>query len=110
MGELIAYAARTGTKRNLVGLRELGWRLLISDLSADGRVAGDNQAVTCVCRIDDNGLIDEVCDQHRLDMSEWNLRELDAQVRELAGRTPTRMERKPGVVGDSAIARTKGTP
>lgn len=30
MAELIAYAARTGTKRNLAGLRELGWRLLIS--------------------------------------------------------------------------------
>lgn len=30
MGELVAYAARTGTKRNLEGLRGLGWRLLIS--------------------------------------------------------------------------------
>lgn len=30
MAELIAYAARTGTQRNLSGLRELGWRLLIS--------------------------------------------------------------------------------
>lgn len=30
MAELIAYAARTGTKRNLAGLRRLGWRLLVS--------------------------------------------------------------------------------
>jgi len=30
MAELIAYAVRTGTKRNLAGLRELGWRLLVS--------------------------------------------------------------------------------
>jgi hypothetical protein len=30
MAELIAYAARTGTKRNLEGLRRLGWRLLVS--------------------------------------------------------------------------------
>ncbi len=30
MAELIAYSVRTGTKRNLAGLRELGWRLLIS--------------------------------------------------------------------------------
>jgi hypothetical protein len=34
MAELIAYAARTGTKRNLAGLRELGWRLLISAAGA----------------------------------------------------------------------------
>lgn len=30
MSELIAYAARTGTKRNLAGLRKMGWRLLVS--------------------------------------------------------------------------------
>jgi hypothetical protein len=30
MAELIAYASRTGTKRNLAGLRSMGWRLLIS--------------------------------------------------------------------------------
>jgi len=30
MAELIAYAARTGTARNLAGLRALGWRLLVS--------------------------------------------------------------------------------
>jgi hypothetical protein len=30
MGELIAYAARTGTRRNLAGIRGLGWRLLVS--------------------------------------------------------------------------------
>lgn len=30
MPELIAYASRTGTKRNLALLREAGWRLLVS--------------------------------------------------------------------------------
>lgn len=30
MTELVAYAARTGTKRNLEGLRSMGWRLLVS--------------------------------------------------------------------------------
>lgn len=30
MAELIPYASRTGTKRNLAGLRDRGWRLLIS--------------------------------------------------------------------------------
>jgi hypothetical protein len=30
MAELIAYAARTGTKRNLAGIRKMGWRLLVS--------------------------------------------------------------------------------
>lgn len=30
MAELIAYAVRTGTKRNLIGLRKMGWRLLVS--------------------------------------------------------------------------------
>lgn len=30
MAELIAYASRTGTQRNLAGLRTMGWRLLIS--------------------------------------------------------------------------------
>lgn len=28
--DLIAYASRTGTKRNLAGLRGAGWRLLVS--------------------------------------------------------------------------------
>lgn len=30
MSELIAYASRTGTKRNLAGIRAMGWRLLVS--------------------------------------------------------------------------------
>lgn len=30
MSELLAYASRTGTKRNLAGLRAMGWRLLVS--------------------------------------------------------------------------------
>lgn len=30
MAELIAYASRTGTARNLAGIRAMGWRLLVS--------------------------------------------------------------------------------
>lgn len=39
MAELIAYAARTGTKRNLAGIRSMGWRLLVS-AAADHRTEG----------------------------------------------------------------------
>jgi hypothetical protein len=64
--------------------------------------------MNCLCRCDADGLIIEVCDQHR--MNEWSAQrlldaELDETVRELAGRSPTRIERKPGVTGDFAIAR-----
>ena len=33
MNELIAYASRTGTRRNLAALRGAGWRLLVSAAS-----------------------------------------------------------------------------
>ena len=45
--------------------------------------------MTCACRVDADALDAE----------------LDERIRELAGRSPTRIERKPGVVGDFAIAR-----
>lgn len=69
--------------------------------------------MTCLCRNDDDGLIIEVCDQHRV--NEWRVHELldaelDATVRELAGRSPTRIERKPGAVGDFAITRDRKSP
>jgi hypothetical protein len=48
MGELIAYASRTGTRRNLAALRGAGWRLLVSAagcLRSEGfRYALDNGA------------------------------------------------------------------
>lgn len=37
MAELISYAVRTGTKRNLAGIRKMGWRLLVS-------AAGDHRS------------------------------------------------------------------
>jgi len=54
-----------------------------------------------------------VCAEHEPDARvfearvRWLLdRELDEIVRELAGRSPTRLERKPGATGTFAIARS----
>ena len=65
----------------------------------------------CLCQEADDGTV-SVCDQHvaAAQLNEWRVRcqldtELDAAVRELAGRSPTRVERKPGATGSFAIAR-----
>jgi hypothetical protein len=77
-------------------------------------MADDDEDAACLCRIDDDGLVDYVCDQHSMRMwhNEYRMRaeldvELDAVVRELAGRAPTRIERKVGATGTFAIARPK---
>lgn len=66
----------------------------------------------CACRIDERGFVLAQCIEHgnRSRHNEWRYRqlldaELDGVVRELAGRSPTRVERKAGAVGDFAIAR-----
>ena len=66
----------------------------------------------CGCRIDEDGFALFVCTAHSgaALQNEWRVRrvldaELDERVRELAGRSPTRLKRKPGAVGDFAIAR-----
>ena len=66
----------------------------------------------CACHIDADGLVQTLCSEHARAALHFEYRvgrlldaELDEQVRELAGRSPTRIERKPGAVGDFAIAR-----
>jgi hypothetical protein len=68
--------------------------------------------MTCGCRVDEDGLVLSLCGEHARAASHFEYRvrqlldaELDEQVRELAGRSPTRIERKPGAIGDFAIAR-----
>ena len=67
----------------------------------------------CACRIDAHGYA-LVCAEHEPDARHFEVRvrwlldrELDEIVRELAGRSPTRLERKPGATGTFAIARSK---
>jgi hypothetical protein len=69
-------------------------------------------AVPCPCRIDEDGIVVELCPPHdaTAHQFEWRVRrvldgELDEVIRELAGRSPTRIERKAGAIGDFAIAR-----
>lgn len=66
----------------------------------------------CECRIDDFGVVLAQCVEHgnRSRHNEWRYRqlldaELDEVIRDLAGRSPTRIERKAGALGDFAIAR-----
>jgi L-asparaginase II len=68
-------------------------------------------AVPCGCQRDADGLA-LLCAEHApaANHVEHRVRclldaELDAVVRELAGRSPTRIERKPGATGTFAIAR-----
>lgn len=67
---------------------------------------------TCLCRIDPDGILEYACDQHKMAMWQFEHRvrqvmdrELDESVKELAGRSPTRVERKPGATGTFAIDR-----
>jgi len=62
----------------------------------------------CGCHIDEVGLVLALCGEHALAASQFEYRvrqlldaELDACVRELAGRSPTRIERSPGRPGTS---------
>lgn len=68
--------------------------------------------MSCLCVVDSDGLLDYCCDQHRMGMwqNERGMRdmldqELDDVVRELAGRSPTRLERKPVATGNFAVTR-----
>jgi hypothetical protein len=68
-------------------------------------------AAACTCRIDEDGLA-VVCAEHETATRHMEYRygqlldaELDEVVRELAGRSPVRLERKAGAVGSFAIAR-----
>lgn len=68
--------------------------------------------VTCLCVIDADGFAENVCDKHRMAMwqNEYRMRaeldaELDIVIRELAGRSPTRIERKNAPTGSFAVAR-----
>lgn len=70
--------------------------------------------MSCACVVDDDGILEEVCDQHKMGMWQFEHRvrqvldhELDETVKELAGRSPTRVERLPGATGTFAITRTK---
>ena len=70
-------------------------------------------SAACGCHIDEDGLVLSLCGEHARAALHFEYRvrqlldaELDEHVRELAGRSPTRIERKPGAVGDFAIART----
>lgn len=68
--------------------------------------------MTCGCVIDEDGFVLDQCVEHR-NQSWHNARryrelldaELDDVIRELAGRSPTRIERKQGAIGNFAIAR-----
>lgn len=69
--------------------------------------------MSCLCSVGEDGCI-AVCDQHV--MAAWQFEhrvrrvldaELDAVVREIAGRAPQRIERKVGAIGSFAIARPK---
>lgn len=73
-----------------------------------------SDACGCVFEDPDGGLVLVQCAEHqnRSYHLESRMRhlldaELDDVVRELAGRAPTRIERKPGAVGTFAIARGK---
>jgi hypothetical protein len=66
----------------------------------------------CPCRIDADGMVLTLCAEHSsaARQFEWRLRrvldaELDERLCELAGRSPTRIERKAGAVGRFANAR-----
>jgi hypothetical protein len=67
----------------------------------------------CGCAVDDDGTATLCAEHARAAMvNEWRIQqlldaELDARIRELAGRSPTRIERKPGAIGTFAIARPK---
>lgn len=68
--------------------------------------------MSCLCRIDDDGILESACDQHKMGMWQFEHRmrqvldhELDESVKELAGRSPTRPERKPAATGNFAVAR-----
>lgn len=68
--------------------------------------------MSCGCVIDQDGIALAMCAEHETAASynEYRIRRLlDAElhqvVRELAGRSPTRIERNPGVTGTFAIAR-----
>lgn len=66
----------------------------------------------CACVVDEDGVYLDVCANHysAACSNEYRVRdvldrELDAVVRELAGRAPTRIERKVGAVGMFAVTR-----
>jgi hypothetical protein len=65
----------------------------------------------CTCHIDEDGIA-TVCAEHETAAQHMEYRygklldaELDERIREFAGRSPVRIERKAGAVGDFAIAR-----
>ena len=67
---------------------------------------------TCGCAFDSDGIALAQCAENASRSYDLEYRvarlldaELDDFVRELAGRSPTRIERKPGAVGNFAIAR-----
>lgn len=69
--------------------------------------------MACACITDGDGLV-LVCDHHEQATAHMEYRYaqlldagLDEVIRELAGRSPTRIERKPGAVGTFAITRTR---
>jgi hypothetical protein len=71
-------------------------------------------ACGCAFEDPDGGLVIVQCPEHQTRSYHLESRmrslldaELDDVVRELAGRSPTRIERKPGAVGAFAIARAK---
>ena len=71
--------------------------------------------MTCGCVIDEDGFVHAQCVEHRNQShhNEWRYHqlldaELDEVIRELAGRSPTRIERKQGAIGNFAIARFGG--
>ena len=71
---------------------------------------------TCVCAFDADGIALAQCAEHASRSCDLEFRVgrlLDAElvdfVRELAGRSPTRIERKAGAVGNFAIARPGST-
>lgn len=67
---------------------------------------------TCVTDADGFAAVGE-CHEQAIAHMEWRYRqlldaELDQVIRELAGRSPTRIERKQGAIGNFAIARPGG--
>lgn len=71
----------------------------------------------CVFEEPDGGLVLSQCAEHQVRSYHLESRmrslldaEVDEVVRELAGRSPTRIERKPGAVGSFAIARGNLVP
>jgi hypothetical protein len=83
MPELIAYAVRTGTQRNLEGIRRMGWRLLVS-AAADHRSEG----------FEDPGIA--------LDNGAWSVRDLGAYPARLKRRF-IRLVCALGAVADWAV-------